>query len=203
MKRRERLSCCWTRSGVLGTRLGEHLRRFNSHIAKGLYAEIVGLNFVTFGEVTEYIDRERREYYRDGFDDGPEWIFYNDILFRREQTMYVDRLRSSDDQVTWTSPRMILGLALPVHAPHSAEWVASFWTAVPLTPDALRVIAGRWRPFVFDADTPRHAFVQLGRQTANDLAGAGLAANEAWARAILEEWAFPMHSLDLRNPRGR
>jgi hypothetical protein len=69
--------------------LPNQLRRFNDHLAKGIYADTAWWRPVTFSDVREYVDQERVEYYLEGPHDV-DWIFRNEILQRREERMYVD-----------------------------------------------------------------------------------------------------------------
>src|SRR5438309_985887 len=66
-----------------------HLRRFNDHLAKGIYAHVCNLRPGTLGELHSWIDQERKEYYLDGPNDV-DWIFSNRLVREREESFYVD-----------------------------------------------------------------------------------------------------------------
>jgi AbiV family abortive infection protein len=71
-------------------RFARQLGYFNQHLAKGLYAEYY--NFASPGglaEVRRYMDRDRQALYLDGPNDV-DWVFRNDILRKREESIYVD-----------------------------------------------------------------------------------------------------------------
>jgi hypothetical protein len=178
--------------------LAGHLLKFYDHMAKGLYADVVGLHFGTFGDLSEYVERERADSYLDGPGEGPEWVFRNSILWQRERTLYVDRVRWDDDHTSWSGPRTMLEFDMQANAPRAVTWLLDVWAAVPLHADALRVVAVRWRPFQVTNHTRREDFAAMGRQTADDLVAQGLAQDRDRARHVLEEWHFPMYRLNLK-----
>src|SRR5687768_12506311 len=70
-------------------RFSAQLRKFNDHLARGLYAEAYDWRPVDFKELREGIERECQAYYLDG-PNGVDWIFRNDIKREREEALYVD-----------------------------------------------------------------------------------------------------------------
>ena len=97
------------------------LQYFNDHLAKGIYAQYCWRRPHSFSAVREWVDRERKEYYLDG-PNNVDWIFYNEILRQREETIYVDYVEN-DGAHFWHDPRCTdeLGLQtidenLTVHA---------------------------------------------------------------------------------------
>jgi AbiV family abortive infection protein len=69
--------------------LPRQLGYFNSHLAKGIYAEASWWRVATFDDLRQHVDRERASHYLDGPSDV-DWIFRNAILRRREERLYVD-----------------------------------------------------------------------------------------------------------------
>lgn len=78
------------------------LKRFQDHLSKGIYCKYYNWKPSDFKEVRKLIEIQRKKYYLDGPFDY-EWIFYNQILFNRENTMYVDYI-STDESDRWIAP---------------------------------------------------------------------------------------------------
>jgi AbiV family abortive infection protein len=179
------------------------LNYFNDHLAKGIYAQYSGMKPASFGEVREWIELERKEYYLDG-PNGIEWMFYNDILHNREAPIYVDYTESDGDH-TWQDPAKFCQVPFRLRAQSSAIFrlVSSLSVAGFLRASALAVIAELWRPIEMCDDFSWDRLRELNATTLDKLNQDGLLNPEA-AHAhtwILEEWLFPLHSLDLRKER--
>ncbi|TDO14614.1 hypothetical protein EV580_2747 [Mycobacterium sp. BK086] len=70
-------------------RVNEQIKRFQNHLARGLYVEAYSGLPATLRELREYLTFHRRSHYLDGPNDV-DWIFRNDILEKREGPLYVD-----------------------------------------------------------------------------------------------------------------
>jgi hypothetical protein len=68
-------------------RLVSHLGRFHDHLAKGLYAKACMYRPSSLGQLQEYLDLDRNDFYLDGFH-GVEWVFRNDVTGGREDALY-------------------------------------------------------------------------------------------------------------------
>jgi AbiV family abortive infection protein len=80
----------------------QQLSRFNDHLAKGIYAEACNWRPGSLGQLAEYVDDSRQQYYLDG-PTGADWIFRNRIIEQRERTIYVDYV-DTDEGHCWTPP---------------------------------------------------------------------------------------------------
>ena len=65
-------------------RFASQLGRFNDHLAKGLYARACLLRPGTLGQLQEYLDHYRVDFYLDGPNDV-DWIFRNEVIHHREE----------------------------------------------------------------------------------------------------------------------
>ncbi len=180
--------------------LVRQLRYFADHLPKGLYVSVAEIRPVSFGEVREWVNRERKQYYLDG-PDGGEWLFSNSILTSREQSMYVDFI-AVDDSKWWHDPAghhlPVLGaedfrpsgIFRMVSALHAAGWFRA---------DALAVIAEMWRPVNIHDGMTIHELRDCNQATLRILDTKGLlrdAGNETFG-LIVNLGPFPLHPLDL------
>ena len=180
-----------------GSPLPRQLGYFNSHMAKGIYAEYYGWRPGPFSEVKEWIDRERKQYYLDGPNDV-DWIFHNDVLQRREDVLYVDYIEN-DGNHNWSSPMRYERMALSIFEPRSLAIAKVLHDAGLSDPAALATVAEIWRPMVMTDDYHWASLRKANYQTLERLDSHGLLKdqdNEIYG-TIVNEWLFPIYSLDL------
>lgn len=186
---------------LLQAEFSRHLQSFNDHLAKGIYAQYCHLNFPTFRDVRQWIDLERKEYYLDGPNDI-DWIFYNDILRRREETIYVDFVES-EGQHHWHDPNRLDRMVEPFHmTPHNPVniLVKALNTSGFLEPAALEVIAQTWRPITIDDEFAWHEVRKLNRDTLQAIRQKDLLKtdDDQVLNSIANKWLYPLYPLDLR-----
>lgn len=178
------------------------LKKFNDHLSKGLYIESCDIRPATFGEVKEWIDNERKEYYLDGPNDV-DWIFRNWILQKREETIYVDFVEA-DSNHFWLSPKRYddniirsfdLGLT-----PDIVKLVYAFAEGGFFQENALKAIAEIWRPVQMKDETHWIDIRNLNEQTLQKLNNEGLLIEQPSINyvTIKDRWFFPLHALDTR-----
>jgi len=175
------------------------LWRSNDHLAKGIYANVYDFNLATFGELKEYIDNNRKEFYLDGFE-GAEYIFPNSILFDRERKIYVDYVETDEGYEWWMPERLpktgLLSRPLPFPA---LQLAIAFHDSGCTKPDALQVIADKWRPIQMRDDFHILKIKELNKETLEELAKKGLLNKQPKEvyQQIIQKWLFPMCSLDM------
>jgi AbiV family abortive infection protein len=182
--------------------MGRLLGYFNDHFAKCIYADACAWSTVDLNDLESIVKNARKKHYVDG-PTGTEWIFDNDVIDIREQTLYVDYIRDDSDRAGqgpcyWQHP-LYFGLGywtLPVIK------VARALHQVGLTSRAgLKVVAETWRPQQIRSEMKRDdELQQLIRQTLKALEDKDLlVANEDEVyRTIVRSWPFPLWSLDLK-----
>jgi len=84
--------------------LNNQLIKFNSHLAKHLYAHICACSPATYQEIKNIIENESKSHYLDGPNDV-DWIFRNSIMAKREENIYVDYVSYSDGIHAWITPK--------------------------------------------------------------------------------------------------
>jgi AbiV family abortive infection protein len=145
----------------------QQLKRFHSHLAKGIYAEACSWRPDTFSRVAEYADGERQGFYLDGPNDI-DWIFRNRILQNREETIYVD-YADTDEGHIWLTPHVDewgLELRYPPPALHLADALDKVGFT---TPEALAIIADIWRPVKMTGDFHWIKIRELNYRTLKEL----------------------------------
>jgi len=131
------------------SRLGPHLGRFYSHLARGLYVEACHWRTATYAEHLALIDSNRRTLYLDGPNDV-DWIFRNSILSQREDSFYVDYVESEDGR-RWLSPADSSLASLgpdPDLRSDIIDLVHALDDAGYSSPSALSIVADTWRVVV-------------------------------------------------------
>lgn len=186
--------------------IGAHLKKFNSHLARGLYAYACNMHPADFEELMNILDRERRQYYLDGPNDV-DWIFKNEILFRRESAMYVDYV-DTDNGHDWINPNQgtvkvngVLGMLSPESAVIS---IVKTLKEGGCTRDlSLEIIAKRWRLITMECDYKWATLKNEINDTLKELDSNKLLSNPNpdWS-LVLNQWPFPLWTLDLNKEIG-
>ena len=176
------------------------LKRFNDHLAKGIYAASVNARPAHFGELLEFIRSMRQAFYIDG-PTGMNWIFPNEVRGRREEALYVDYVEAEGEH-RWWAPNPVWddpSITRMHVVPRVVKLVKAMdivrFHAVP----SLRTIMNKWRGFDPDPDT---RMTELRRRTAATLDKLG---EQRWPEGmpsearntILEAWPFPLWNQDL------
>lgn len=178
----------------------KQLKRFNDHLAKGIYAEYLTWRPATFGEACQYIETSRREYYLDGPNDI-DWIFRNRILQGREETIYVDYAETEDGH-SWIVPRPEIELLLTpliLIEPEVIKVVRTMKECGCTTPQALEVMADIWRPVQMTEDFHWQYLRQLNSGFLQKMKDTGLLLEQPAEtyNKIINNWLFPLYSIDL------
>jgi len=137
--------------------------------------------------------------------DGPndvDWIFYNEILRAREETIYVDVVEN-DGQHVWHDPTVLDEIRLPFVMPRKdpvLRLVNALSDVGCLLSPALDIIAQIWRPLVLDDKFSVIALREWNVKTLEAMDKRGVLraeSDEAYA-VIVNQWLFPLWPFDLR-----
>ena len=176
------------------------LGRFNDHLAKGLYAQAYWWRPDTLGQLQEYLDHYREEFYLDGPNDV-DWIFRNEIIHHREEALYVDYV-AYDDGHTWLHPGIYDDVAFGsfIHTePMALEIAGRLYDVGVSTPDALAAVAEVWRPVTMIPELQWTEIWRQNKRTLECLNQKGLLQErpEGDYQQIVDRWQFPLYALDL------
>lgn len=180
----------------------KQLKKFNDHLAKGIYAEYYEIKPADFKEVLRWVDNERQEYYLDGPNDV-DWIFHNWTLQQREERIYVDYMEN-DGEHQWLSPERydtMLESRLSFElVPKVIQLSATLYSLGISKPKALELIASKWRPIKMDDSFSWQDLRTLNKETLEELENKRLLenSNESTKRDIIDNWLFPIYSIKIR-----
>ncbi len=180
------------------TFFSRQLKRYNDHLAKGIYIEYAWTKPSTFGEVDKWINRQRQEYYLDGPNDV-DWVFRNRVVQQREEAMYVDYIKS-DGENLWLSPSRYDVVGLSGLMPAIVKLVQALNGVGFANAQALAKIASIWRSVqMVDSLNWYDDLRGLNIQTLEKLNESGLLKEQredAYA-VIIDLWLFPLYQLEL------
>lgn len=175
---------------------GRQLRRFNEHLAKGIYAEVCELEVCSKNELCKYLSSAREQFYLDGPNDV-DWIFPNQILSRREGHMYVDYVESDGDYY-WSNP-----FKLEKMFGHYRPRVLSIATALQSTgcmePSALHATRRIWQQSSIDASSSYKELRAVNYKSLEELEKLDLLddSDDASIGMIVNNLPFPLYDVDL------
>ena len=173
------------------------LSYFYSHLARLIYVEVAQISPADFAEVRSFVDLMRPSHYLDGPNDV-DWIFRNQLLARREETLYVDYVED-EEGARWITPDarddLIFSYSTPIQ-----DLVLSLHRIGSTSRAGLQVIADAWRGQSIEDSTHWQEARALNRRIVEDLVKKGLslpdASNED-ADRVTDRWTFPLSGLDL------
>ena len=183
-------------------RMTSQLKRAGDHLAKSLYFEAMDGRPATLSEIERYLHTERQSHYLDGPNDA-DWIFRNQAIAAREDTMYVD-YQETDEGFIWHQPSLYLS-DTSLHVSQVFRLVADMRAAGICHPAGLEIINEIWRDLVPTngsdglEDTPWTEIRDRNVRTLEQMRAEGVVVEigVGAVRRIVDGWTFPMHSLDL------
>ena len=177
--------------------VGRQIGRFYNHLARCIYASMAHMRPAEFREVRELVETMRPSLYLDGPNDV-DWIFRNQLLADREDSVYVDFVHD-DEGDRWSTPAAydevrfayltdVQDLVVSLHrlgctSRGGLDVIAEAWTAQKITDET------HWQEV---AAVNRGIVAEL---TAKDLASADVTPQDMVR--VIEHWTFPLSGLDL------
>jgi predicted Rdx family selenoprotein len=143
------------------------------------------------------VDLQRRSHYLDGPTAG-EWIFRNQLLTTREESVYVDLVHDEDGN-RWSSPARYDSIHFGAETSLQDLVLALHQTGC-MTRRALDVIAEEWEQVALDDDTHWREASAANRRIMERLLDGGLAAESVTSQdvhRVIDRWGFPLAGLDL------
>jgi hypothetical protein len=178
--------------------LARQLGRFSEHLARCIYVEMAEMSPADFAEVQRLVDSLRASHYLDGPNDV-DWIFRNQLLARREESLYVDYVHEEEGD-RWVTPASNDVFLYPPRMPQVRKLVGAFHRLGVMSVEGLAAVADRWSPITLQEQTHWQEVLPINRAIVEDLIDRDLVtaqANSEDAGLAIHHWPFPMGSLDL------
>jgi hypothetical protein len=171
--------------------------RFYNHLARCIYVDAVQMRPADFREVRERVDWLRRSHYLDGPNDV-DWIFRNQLIAEREDSLYVDYVHDEEGD-RWTTPASKEGVDFGVDT-GAQDLVGALHRTGCTSRTGLEVVAAAWAGQPIDDDTHWQDVVPVNRSIVQELAERGHALADVTAedaRHVIGRWHFPLAGFDL------
>lgn len=178
--------------------LARQLGRFYNHLVRCIYAEMAHMSPADFGEVRRLVDSMRESHYLDGPNDV-DWIFRNQLLARREESLYVDYIHE-DEGDRWVTPAANDVFMYPPPVAPIRRLICALQRLGAMSIDGLVVVAGHWSSVRLEDGTHWQETAGINGAIVEELIDQGIATPEATAEDVtfaIERWPFPMGDLDL------
>jgi hypothetical protein len=178
--------------------VSRQIGRFYNHLARCIYVDAVQMRPADFREVRERVDWLRRSHYLDGPNDV-DWIFRNQLIAEREDSLYVDYVHEEEGD-RWTTPASKEGVDFGVDT-GVQDLVGALHRTGCTSRAGLEVVATAWAGQPIDDDTHWQDVVPVNRSIVEELAERGHALTDATtddARHVIGRWHFPLADIDLK-----
>ncbi|EPR21205.1 MULTISPECIES: hypothetical protein [Agrobacterium] len=182
---------------LVAGRIGTLMGWYYDHLARLLYAEACRWRPINLKELRTIIDRRRVTHYLEG--GMGEYIVPNDLIYRRETSLYADIEALDDGIFQWIAPSGYTSLfdAAP-DALVVAEALSAFGA---FSVKGLNAVSTVWNEMDFQDDTSCHEndrLIQATLQRLIDEQLASEAANEDHVQSLYGRWQMPLYALEMR-----
>jgi len=151
-----------------------------------------------FREVCARVDWLRQSHYLDGPNDV-DWIFRNQLIAEREDSLYVDYVHEEEGD-RWSTPATDEGVHFGAET-SVQDLVGSIHRTGCTSRAGLEVVAAAWTGQPIDDDTHWQKVAAVNRSIVEELAERGHALTNATtddARRVIGQWHFPLADIDLK-----
>ena len=179
--------------------LSKHLKQFNSHIAKGIYAVSSYWQFSDFAEVILEINRYYKQNALIFIEPEGAWIARNPITTQRELQYYADYVVAYTGKPRWINPSEDNRTSPPLEIPEALELANALYNSGFSKPGSLEKIAEIWRPVQMSDNYSADDLYKQNLKTLKQLSDDELLEDqpEEIYHLISISWSFPMHSIEL------
>jgi hypothetical protein len=181
---------------ILPSKLGAIVDWFYDHLARLIYAEVVGRRFMHVAELRDHVASARKAHYVDG--NFGEFITPNGSLYQRESQLYVDIQAYEDGKPHWSQP---VGYVSPLSAirPRALQLTESMEALGLFTVQGLTATAEMWGQVDFAEKEDRENARRLTGQLMGRLVDLGVPSDSATQTDvdILYDWQLPMYHFEF------
>jgi len=181
---------------ILPSRLGAIASWFYNHLARLIYAEVVGLRFMHVAELRDHVASVRKAHYVDG--NFGEFIMPNGSLYKRERQLYVDIEAYEDGKPHWSQPVSYVR-PLSAFGPRALQLTESMEALGLFTVQGLTAAADVWGQVDFAEREDRGNARRLTGQLIERLVDLGVPSDSATQTDVdtLYGWQLPMYHFDF------
>jgi hypothetical protein len=179
--------------------LARQLGRFYNHLARCIYAEMTHMSPADFAEVRTTVDTMRPSHYLDGPNDV-DWIFRNQLLAHREESLYVDYIHEEEGE-RWVTPASNDVFMYPPPVAPVRRLVGSLNRLGAMSPGGLKIVAKHWTGVSLNDGTHWQETMRVNQAIVEELIDRRIPSSDATPEDgsfVVGQWPFPMGDLDLR-----
>lgn len=172
--------------------------RFYNHLARCIYVDATRMRPANFRKVRERVEWLRQSHYLDGPNDV-DWIFRNQLIAEREESLYVDYVHEEEGD-RWSTPAINEGVHFGAETAVQ-DLVGALHGTGCTTRAGLEVVAAAWTEQPIDDDTHWQEITLVNRSIIAELAERDHTLTHATtddARRVIEQWHFPLAHIDLK-----
>lgn len=178
--------------------VSRQLGRASTHLAKLIYAQMADYLIASQGELMRAVGRHRASHHLDGPNDY-DWVFRNDLIAEREDSLYVDLIDSEGDLIWWAPSDLEMAHSVP----RSVVLVRSIAESGLASLAGLRALESAWAGF--DPLIESHFVTWQDRTVAAlEQLPAAISAEGGFtvpASQAINLWPMPMVELEVEEAR--
>jgi hypothetical protein len=187
---------------LVSSRLNVIIGWFYDHLARLIYAEAASWKPMHLAQLREYVDRQRRGHYIEGY--AGEYIMPNWAVYSRESGLYADVEASQDGELHWSSPcqpydsgdfRPFRSFLPPALRVAEAMQQLGLFTA-----SGLKATSDIWGAVEYREGEDRQGGEGLTEALLRRLRTEGLmtdTAQDEHVRTLYGDWQIPMYNLEF------
>ncbi|WP_249781064.1 hypothetical protein [Bradyrhizobium sp. dw_78] len=186
---------------LIASRLNRIVGWFYDHLARLIYAQATSWAPTNLAQLREYVDRERRGHYLEGY--AGEYIMPNSTVYQRESRLYADIEAYQDGKLNWSVPRdpnyggiKLFGSFVPpaLRVADAMEQVGM------LTAKGLKALSETWGTLEYKDNEDHHMGAKLTEHLLERLEAENLpldTVTKEHVSALYDTWQIPMYNLEF------
>lgn len=182
---------------LVSQHMGKIVGWFYDHLARLIYAEVIGWRPSHITELREYVRPLRESHSVEG--EVGEFIFPNWSLYMRESQQYADVACEDGKEPYWSAPSSI-DMGLSSFEPPILRLTKAMSALGMFSREGLRAITDIWDTTTFSALEDRGTALSLTRQLVNRLIEKDIptqCATDEHVSTLVDLWQLPMYDLDF------
>jgi hypothetical protein len=185
---------------LLASKLNGLIGWFYDHLARLIYAEATTWKPMHLAQLREYVDRQRRGHYIEGY--AGEYIMPNWTVYERESSLYTDAEAYQDGSLGWSAPcdPNRGNIHFDAFTPPALRVVEAMQQLGLFTSEGLEATSEIWGSLEYRDKENHHDGEKLTEQLLTRVHAEGLlqdTARDAHVVTMYREWQIPMYNLDL------